>query len=147
MIKRRTLLWGAGGVLALGAVAGWRVLTSSQEDAVAKVLYKRLDYLKLDPEGVRQFARDLVMRNVISSTKLRMIDATGFLYSGFALDGDSRLSLAIRRGEERVISAYLISTDFFTNGADLGKEVKYLGFFDPMRPCSNPFARLPEAFS
>jgi hypothetical protein len=140
-MKRRTLLLGAGTVVVAGAIAGWRALTSSAESAVAKVLHKRLDYLHLDPDGVAQFARDIAARQDISGGRLRAIDAAGFLYTLPGFDGTDRVSLTVRHGEERVTSAYLISTDFFANGADESRTVRYLGLYDPRRPCNNPFAR------
>jgi len=45
--------------------------------------------------------------------------------------------------EERIISKFLLSTDFFWNGADSSKALTYQGYHDPHdRPCVNPFANL-----
>jgi hypothetical protein len=41
---------------------------------------------------------------------------------------------------------YLLSTDFFSHGADESRRVHYVGFSDPyVTPCSNPLARLEGA--
>lgn len=51
---------------------------------------------------------------------------------------------AFRRLEDSVVSDYLLSTDFFANGADEQRAVSYVSFYDPyVRPCSNPFNRQP----
>jgi hypothetical protein len=139
-MKRRTFL--ASAALTVAALAGLRIGMSSTEQAIAKILYKRLNYLKLDPDGVQRFAADLARLRAVSPTRLLTIDAVGPLYTHLGLSENNRVGLAIRHGEDRVLGAYLISSDFFINNADETRVVKYLGYFDPLRPCSNPFARL-----
>jgi hypothetical protein len=49
-----------------------------------------------------------------------------------------------KHGEERIASMYLMSTDFFQNGHDESKVVRYIEFYEPfvkIHPCSTPFAR------
>jgi hypothetical protein len=143
-MKRRTfLITGAAGVL---AVVGGRLIASSDESAIVKVIYKRLDYLKLDGPGVRQFATELAALGKsslysISSTRLRLIDAAGPLYTGIALTAGANLADALSHGEDRVVTHYLMSSDFFRNGADVSRTVHYLGQYDPLVACNNPFAR------
>jgi hypothetical protein len=50
----------------------------------------------------------------------------------------------IRRGEDRVVTTFLLSTDFFELGSDEARAVHYVDFFDPLR-CGNPFARFGAA--
>lgn len=39
--------------------------------------------------------------------------------------------------------SFLLSTDFFQNGADERRLVRYVAFYDPYQtPCYNPFARI-----
>jgi hypothetical protein len=138
MNRRYVLLAGAG---AMCSVIGWRLAHSSDESAIIKVLQKRLDYLRLDDSGVRRFASDLKQHRMISSFRLRTMDSVGPLYTGLALTAHNSLDDAIRHGEERVTTHYLISSDFFKNGADESRVVAYLGYYDPMVACSSPFAR------
>jgi hypothetical protein len=139
-MKRRTFLASAAALLV--GVIGWRAAASSPESAVIKVVHKKLDYLKLDAAGVRRFAADLVARKAISSARLRVIDAAGELYTGLSMSHDGALVNAIRHGEDRIVTQYLISSDFFKNGADKSRTVQYLGYYDPLVACNNPFARL-----
>jgi hypothetical protein len=142
-MKRRTFLYGAAaGVLGLAA---WRAAGSRDERAIAKVIYKKLGYLKLDPAGVRQFAADVSAHKAISSLRLRSIDALGPLYTGYSLSPNGHLAEAITHGEDKVTTLYLMSSDFFRNGADKTQTVHYLGYYDPVVACNNPFARPPEA--
>jgi hypothetical protein len=44
-----------------------------------------------------------------------------------------------------VYTNYLLSTDFFRNGADESRPVRYLSYYDPaVTPCNNPFARFDD---
>jgi hypothetical protein len=141
MITRRKLVLGLAGLGGVAAFIGWRVGSATQEDAVLTILRKRLDYLQLDEAGVRQFARDFVANTTISGGKLRLIAAFSPVYRRLVFSPDNFLAHATRFGEERVIARYLLSSDFFTNGADETRTVRYVGFFDPMHACGNPFAR------
>jgi len=138
MQRRNFLLSGLAGLVGLAA---WRFASSNEPAAIAKVLHKRLGYLKLDPAGVQQFCRDLTAKGVISGGRLRFIDAVGPLYTLPALNADNRVVNSIRHGEDRVITLYLLSTDFFKNGADVTRTVSYLHYYDPLIACGNPFAR------
>jgi hypothetical protein len=138
-MKRRYLL--LSGLAAACGLAGWRFATSSEQAAIVKVVYKKLGYLKLDAGGVQRFARDLAATQTISSARLRITDAVGPLYTGPAFSGDNKPNNAIRHGEDRVVTLYLLSSDFFKNGADQNRTVYYQHYYDPMIACGNPFAR------
>jgi hypothetical protein len=127
----------------LVVVSGWRYWRSNQEEAVLLVLRKRLDYLRLDQRGARAFAADLVARRLLSPMRLKLIGAVAPLYMHVGLNGHDALQETIRHGEERVVSSFLLSSDFFVNGADTTRIVRYLGLYDPLQACSNPFARFP----
>jgi hypothetical protein len=148
-MQRRTFILSATGVL-IAVGAGLDIALSDVESGVAKVLHKRLDYLKLDPEGVKQYAKDVVAYHWVASPKLRGLDALGPMYTRVRWQPGKKQNGPIRKGEERLCGEYLLSSDFFRNGADETKVVHYLGYFDGPRdivPCSNPFARpvVPEA--
>jgi hypothetical protein len=43
----------------------------------------------------------------------------------------------------QLVSAYLLSSDFFQNKMDETRIVKYVGLYDPYtRPCSHPFSHV-----
>jgi hypothetical protein len=127
----------------LVVASGWRYWHSNQEEAVLLVLRKRLDYLQLDPQGMRTFAADLVSRRLLSPMRLKLIGAVAPLYKRVGFNGHDWLQQTVRHGEERVVSSFLLSSDFFVNGADTTRIVRYLGIYDPLKACSNPFARFP----
>lgn len=143
MISRRQFL--VATVAGLGALATGRYVFGSEEDAIIAVLRKRLDYLILDENGLHAYAADLVDKKIISSRRLRIVDAAGPIYANLEMPPFSKaLTYELRHGEERVISVYLLSSDFFLNGSDETRVVQYLGYYDPVsqsRRCANPFSR------
>ncbi len=138
-MNRRKLIFGsiAGGIALLGA----RVGLANPRNAIERVLHKRLAYLKLDPAGVRQFSDDVLHRQIISHFRLMVIDFVGPLYTDTDPSPDGRIGSTLRHGEDRVVSQFLISSDFFINGADTSRTVRYLGWYNPLAACGNPFAR------
>lgn len=139
-MRRRDLV--LGGLAVLGAL-GLRIALSTSQSAIVKVVHKRLGYLKLDSEGVRLFAADLAKRDIVSPARLRILDSSGNLYTHSVMTSHGKLINAIHHGEDRVTSAYLMSSDFFKNGADESRQISYLGYYDPMVACNSPFARPP----
>jgi hypothetical protein len=141
-MKRRTFV--LLGMVAATSVIALEVGDSSDEDAIAMVVRRRLDYLKLDPEGLRRFSRDLAAKHVISSAKFHLLSGIRPVYTRYPLSsGSNRLAYLLRHGEDRIVSNYLISTDFFIKGSDETRVVQYLGLIDSRRACGNPFARPP----
>lgn len=138
-MKRRNFLIATSAGLC--GLIGWSIATSSAADAIVRVLDKRLSYLKLDRSGVLRFAADLTNAKIISPFRLRVLDAIGPLYDRLDLSDNDKLDNAIRWGEDRVVTEYLLSSDFFKNGSDVSRVVHYLGPYDPLVACGNPFAR------
>ena len=143
MPSRRQFIASIGaGVVGLVA---WRYSVSTGEDAIVAIVRKRLNYLKLDLDGVHAFAKDLIKQQIIAPSKIRLIDMAGPIYTQISSrlkDGD--LAKELNHGEERIVSMYLLSSDFFQNGEDQNKLVHYVGFYDPfnnIRACNTPFVR------
>jgi hypothetical protein len=141
VIQRRNLLLGLAGLGVVGAALRWSGASLAPQDAVKTIIYKRLDYLSLDAAGVSQFAADYVSAMNISAAKLRLIGALAPIYRRLSSEPGHLLYHATRYGEERVVTRYLLSSDFFASGADETRTVQYLGFYDPLRACGNPFRR------
>lgn len=137
MITRRQLLLGLGTTAVAALPIG--LLASSEAGAISAVVRKRLDYLQLDANGVDAFAQELAQRRLITSSKLRLAAASGLIYVDFS--DSNRFAQGLRRGEDHIVSYYLLSSDFFTHGADESRLVSYTGFYDPLASvCRNPFA-------
>jgi hypothetical protein len=141
MISRRIALRYLCSTLALAVSAPViRYATASSKASIVAVLHKCLGYLKLDEAGVQRFADDLIERDLISAERLHIIGAAGPLYSHLSMTTHNMVYDGIRHGEERIITNYLLSTDFFSAGQDETRLIRYLGFYDPVLACGNPFA-------
>jgi hypothetical protein len=140
-MKRRELLFGTGGIVGLAALGvGWRALASRPQQGIELVLRKHLSYLTLDPGGIQRFAQDLAATRVVSTWRMRLLQFAAPLYLQTELRRDT-VSNHIRRGEETILTMYLLSSDYFAADRDAAAPVRYLGLFDQYRPCGTPFAR------
>jgi len=139
MISRRMLLLGgAGGLFGL---AGLRLGLVTPESAVAIIIRRQLAYLKIDDADVERFARDYTAAGRTSRNKLRLVAAVEPLFRLLPVGGAGPAS--VRYGEERVVTEFLLSSDFFVNGGDVALPVRYLGVHEPWKPgnvCRHPFA-------
>lgn len=140
-MRRRSFLFGLSGAVALAGLGAWRLVSTNQQEAMIAVLRKRLGYLRLDDADLRRFANDLVASGQLSPIRLKALAAFAPLYEHLSLTGHDLWLQAVRHGEERVTTAFLLSSDLFKNGSNTSLPVRYLGPYDPMHACSAPFAR------
>jgi hypothetical protein len=139
-MKRRQVLLTFSALALGGGLACVELVPGTEAAAVEAVIYKRLSYLELDREGVRQFAQQYVARGLTSARKLRALSASRWIYGQTPQSWLGLLAPRIAFGEERIVSAFLLSTDFFPH-CDVHRVTRYVGFFDG-RLRANPFARL-----
>jgi hypothetical protein len=139
-VRRRAFL--LAGAATVSGLAAWQIHNMSFEDGVKMIVRKRLDYLRHDAASLRLFARDIKDAHVISRERMYLLLSIKPAYAHLSLSsGQNRLAFLLRHGEDKIVSTYLISSDFFLNGADEARVVRYLGRLDPLRACGNPFAR------
>jgi hypothetical protein len=126
-MKRRTLL--ALPIAAGAAALGWLffrkeitkdaplTLEEQQRQSIADSMIAHFPYLELDEEGVSEFATD-------------------HLKNFGPMPPQQRSQIAM---------TFLLSTDFFPNGADESLPVRYLGYYSPyLGECGNPLAKFVE---
>jgi hypothetical protein len=129
-MKRRKFLAVAGiGGLAVAALASFKFITGPFDSVAKSIIKSELDYLQLDEDGLSRFVADY------SKLKDRNYKLTMKGYSLFGIN-------AARSGKvHQLVSSYLLSSDFFQNGMDEKRTVRYVGLYDPYtRPCSHPFS-------
>jgi hypothetical protein len=149
MIKRRRILLGGLGV-ALAAVGLWGAGIAGESE-IASAVRRRLGFLRLDEGGLHAFAKDYV-HSVTSHASSLLAQRSSWLQWKFriqtivrgrsnslGLTHDSRTRH--ERMEESWATLFLLSSNFFTTGADESRVVRYVALYDPMRACGNPFAR------
>ena len=132
------------GVVALagaGGLSGW--FLSEAEIASASA---RLPFLRFDDEGLQAFAKDqisalLAKRPTWYRLKyhVRLLFQKPTAAASWGRTSDKRTRR--ERMEDNLATLYLLSSDFFTSGADETRVIRYVALYDPMRPCGNPFAR------
>jgi hypothetical protein len=147
MIDRRRFLLGGLGLAGVAAAGVWGFGRMGLEARIVSMLRRRLDYLHLDPAGLQAFARDqvsgLLNKKIPTWNRLRyhFLSAVAPSFTRYFRSADTRSRAS--RTEDSMISTYLLSSDFFIHGADESRLVRYVGFYDPLIPCGNPFARPP----
>ena len=145
MINRRRLILGGLGVAGVAGLGAWGLGHWGLHREIVSVLHRRLSFLKLEEEGVRAFARDQTAaafnKKIPTWTRLRyhFLSAGAPSFKRFYRSTEQLSRVA--RLEEMLVSTYLLSSDFFSNGADESRTIKYVAYYDPMRGCQNPFAR------
>ena len=143
MLTTRRKFIGLGiGVLASATAitTAYKWYVGDPQSVIIAILSRRLKLLGAENNSFKLFAIDYLeyrkdyraklSKMAIVSWPLRFISPYGLLPMGTAL----------RRLEDNVVSMYLLSTDFFQNGAASNMPVQYLSFYDPyVSICRNPF--------
>lgn len=147
MIKRRTFLLGGLGVIVAAGLGVIGIGPAAARSQVVSLVRKRLNFLKLDEAGLHQFAQDqvaslLAKRPTWNRWKYHflVIFTKQFnQYGGYSNDKRTRTEHLA----DNLSTLYLLSSDFFANGADESRTIEYTGLYDSLVPCSSPFARPP----
>jgi hypothetical protein len=140
--SRRTFLaFGAASTLA-GLYVAYLWRWGNPTDVVISILERRVGYLKVERDTFRQFAQDYVVSRKQHSRMLGLLSAFSMPLRFFSPYDWLQQNHGFQRIEDSVVSLYLLSTDFFQNGASEERPVTYLSFYDPfVTVCRNPFNR------
>jgi hypothetical protein len=142
--RRRLIVGGLGAVGAMG-LGVWGVGRLGFQMEVVSILRRRLGFLKLEEGGVRAFAKDQTRatfdKKIPTWNRLRyhFVASNASSFKRFSRSTDMRSRMGTF--EDTLVSTYLLSSDFFWNGSDESRKVNYVAYYDPIRPCHNPFAR------
>jgi len=149
LLGRRAFLVGitaaGGAVLATGA----SLVLSDPAASIHAIIAKRLGVLTFEPEGLGKFVGDYVEQNEarISDRRWQFFRAVLPLYRHTGLLKATPMARYLYRRESEVVSALLLSSDFFMR-ADQSPEstkitpIRYLGWYeDNLCTSRNPFAR------
>jgi hypothetical protein len=94
--------------------------------------------------GVVRWMRDIAARTRVPGTledrlraHLPYLDVDDAVLAAFARD--QRAGTGAREEIDAIAARFLLSTDFFQNGADEDRPLRYVAYYDPYRsPCYNP---------
>jgi hypothetical protein len=149
MSTRRTFLLAGLGVVVVAGIGVIGVGRMSAQSHIVAAVRRRLPFLKLDEAGLQAFAHDQVSVllakrptwNRIKYHYSSLFEKPLTRFVGSSTDRRDRW----QRMDDNFASTFLLSSDFFVNGSDAAEVVRYVGFYDPLRPCGNPFWRPVEA--
>ena len=139
-VRRRLLLGGLLGACVVAGV-GMTVLPLAPEERLKRLLRSRLHYLQIPDEAIESFTKDFIAD---SETRFNHFRSSMYVAQR-AIYGVEVFSerLPFFRFERFVISSFLLSTNFFRQGADPSKPIRYVAYNDPYKlGCANPFVRL-----
>jgi hypothetical protein len=148
MATRRRFLLIASGVVVAAAVGIVGIAPSVTESQIVSHVRRRLSFLKLDEAGLQAFAKDQVAALLAKRptwNRMKYHFFALFTNSFTKYDRSSDRRSRMERMTDGFASTYLLSSDFFVNGADAAGLVRYLSLYDPLRACGNPFARPPTS--
>jgi len=83
----------------------------------------------------------MILAKRVSMSRMRYHVASTLSSSYRHFERSSDAGSRIEGAEGAVVSTYLLSSDFFVHGSDETLTIRYPGYYDPTRACSNPFAR------
>ena len=148
-ITRRSFI---GGLLGLFALASayvilwwWRYARGDDVTPIVRAIVKKNFHgMKIDAESIDRFAADYAPH--LPSYWRRRARWQGMVAPFYLAINVFRAVPAVgvpfRLVEDTVASNFLLSTDFYQNGGDLSKEVRYLGLYHPLeRPCMGALLR------
>jgi hypothetical protein len=146
MMNRRRVLLGGLGIIGVVGLGAWGFGRMGAEAEIIAVLRRRLSFLELDAEGLHLYAIDQVTaflgKRLPTWNRLRyhFKSAVAPSFKRYYRSTDTRSR--ITQAEDSLVSTFLLSSDFFLNGSDESRLVRYVAFYDPLRPCTgDPFAR------
>jgi hypothetical protein len=145
VISRRRLIVGGLGAVGAAGLGAWGLGRLGFQMEIASILRRRLGFLKMDEGGIRAFAKDQTRgtfsKKIPTWNRLRyhMLASGASSFKRFYRSTDARSRMG--GFEDTLVSTYLLSSDFFWNGSDESRTVNYVAYYDPNRPCHNPFAR------
>jgi hypothetical protein len=137
-ISRRTFLGAAlAGFLGL---AGLYAYEEDYRQLIVSIIRNKLSYLNLQEVDLYAFADEYTadkgaygVRGRLFALAYPIIEHAGFL---------NPKPEATEMFENRVVSRFLLSTDFFWNESGDSRALRYRVYNNPHRvPCGNPFAR------
>lgn len=125
-----------------GLYGAFKWLTGGPEDIVIAILHRRVGHFKIDAKVFSEFTKDYLTSKKGARKQLKILSV---LSDPLEYVSPYRLlpfSNPYRRLEDNVVSQFLLSTDFFQQGASIDNNINYLGFYDPLHAiCRNPLMK------
>lgn len=126
---------------AVVAVATYAGVFIPPNERLAHLIRIRLPYLIIPDETMNAFVRDSKTYTQ-RQPSLRTLALSAAYRSPLGY-GTLRRKLPYPLYEQNAITTFLLSTDFFQEGADVTRPLRYVSYADPyLKGCANPLARI-----
>jgi hypothetical protein len=137
--SRRTILLGSLAGL-FGARLLYKWYWGDPTQVIEAILTRRVGHLRVEAKAFSTFAAAYLKSRAEHEDRLRHLSTASLALQFFTPYTWLGSRHPLRRLENNVVSMFLLSTDFFQNGADETRAVSYVAFYDPTAAiCRNPF--------
>lgn len=137
--SRRTILLGSLAGL-VGARFLYKWYWGDPAQVIEAILARRLGHIRTEAKAFSAFSTQYLKARKEHEEQLRHLSTASLFLHFFSPYSWVGSRHPLRRLENNVVSMFLLSTDFFENGADESRLVKYVAFYDPTAAiCRNPF--------
>jgi hypothetical protein len=139
-ITRRRLIGTA--IAAAVGLTGWCAYENNYSNLIVSILTTKLEFLNLDEVDLNTFAHEFAADAGTFGSKGHLLALTYPVLRRADFMRMGKADTEIAEFEYRVVSKFLLSTDYFKNGADETRPVRYVAYNSPYRfACGNPFAQ------
>ena len=134
-MKRRTLLVSSAAALGLVAVGSGAWVYEDRQVFIPQLLQRLVGTFQMDPEDQRKFVD--AMANHYGSEKLTALMGLYKICQETGV-GTAYTDLRVDNFERRLLTDFMVSTDYLRQQNKTNPKVNFLGY---RLPCSNPYAR------
>lgn len=143
---RRRLFVGLGALVALGTLGGLSLIVHTRKSLIVQRLHTLLPTMEIDDAQLDAYASDFIAHDLETRNIeiLGLRAAAPLLYSpALRWMMPARARQLLESYDRRIITGFLLSTDFLEVRARGERRVSCVGFFEPYAtPCGNPLPRL-----
>ena len=141
-ISRRSFLL-SGAAIATVVIVGYAVMGPAlrkAEQLIADIVKFHLPFKNIEEADLQAFARDFDQKYQGDRTKLALLllAAPVIFSNGLRRSLPGNVRYALGHYERRVLTQFILSTNFFELEDVNGPEIEYYGFYDPSQPCGFP---------
>lgn len=134
-MKRRTLLLSSAATLGLAAVGSAAWVYEDHQVFIPELLHQLVGDFQMSPEDQRKFVDAMAghygsqkLTALMGLYKIRQQTGVGSAYTDLRVDNFER----------RLLTDFMVSTDYLRHQHEANPKVAFLGY---RLPCSNPYAR------
>lgn len=148
--RRNFLIASVGGATTVAlATGGLFVIKPGINGIITDILHRHLPELELSPDFIDTFTTDFYRAEITAKNRESLFEMMNLVWRVRSLGHllpEKYINQQVKKFEERVITRFLMSTDYFwqeSEGITDIQTVKYLGYYEPyQRPCNNVLAIL-----